>query len=86
MNAKSLLTPRRVIGGIIGAVALTQVVSRMRSSAGALPDGVADGIEQVVSGGGRSVRGLGLLAVTATAALALPAYRRLASAKAAADA
>lgn len=89
MDAKTFLTPRRVIGGIGGAVVLYKLASALRSgSGGDLPDAIAGSLHDLAAeapAGGRSLRGLGVLAATATVALALPAYRRL-SAKAAAGA
>ena len=80
MDTKNFLTPRRVIGGVFGAIAIAQAVSRVRRPALA---GEGDGSADLPApgSGGRPLQTLGVLAVTA--ALALPAYRRIASARAA---
>lgn len=90
MDAKTFLTPRRVIGGIGGAVVLYKLASALRpGSGGDLPAAVPGSLQDLAAeapAGARSLRGLGVLAATATVALALPAYRKLSAARGAADA
>ncbi|WP_369387673.1 hypothetical protein AB5J72_08680 [Streptomyces sp. CG1] len=67
-------------------MAVIQIAGRLRSSSpDALSHGLGDGVGQAVARGSRSVRGLGVLAVAATAAFALPACRRFASVEAPTD-